>query len=82
MTLNRHSLSILTLEFLHKISTLDFSLKSNRQINSESMKQARAGHVFCSALVKNHSYSLRMGAVRDEWTLNHNKFRVKDHERE
>lgn len=72
----------MTLEFLPKISTLDFSLKSNRQKNSESVKQANVGHVFFSALVKNHSYSLRMGAVRDEWTLNHNKFRVRDHESE
>lgn len=69
-------------KFLPKISKLDFSFKSNRQMNSKSVKQVNPGHVFCSALVKTHSYNFRMGVVRDEWTLNHDKCGVGDHERD
>lgn len=63
MIVDRRSLSFLALEFLPKISKLDFSVKSIRQINSKSMKRMNIGYVFHYALVKKHSYSLRMRAI-------------------
>lgn len=44
--------SFLALEFLPKISKLDFSFKSIRPMNSKSLKQVNTGYVFHSALVK------------------------------